>query len=167
MHKENTTNLILSPLDKLTERNKTSKSDSENFLKEIEKYQNRISNAKYLLLDGGISSDEYKDMKIEIENSIKELRRKQSNIQTIIDNAKEKVNNSIKIISNLKNIYQHCDVAAKQRIISSIFPANLYYGKKSVLTLEVNKVTTLVFNTGKGFGKIKKRKAHRFWCAFL
>ena len=148
--------------DKLSERDKSSKSDSETILKEIDKYQNRISNAKYLLLDGGISSEEYKDMKIDIENSIKELRRKQSNIQTIIDNAKEKVNNSIKIISNLKNIYQHCDVAAKQRIISSIFPANLYYEKKSVRTLEVNKVATLVFNTGKGFGKMKKEKHTNF-----
>jgi len=57
----------------------------------------------------------------------------------------EMVTNSIKIISNLKNIYQHCDTAAKQRIISSIFPVEMYFEKKIVRTLELNKVASLVF----------------------
>jgi hypothetical protein len=97
-------------------------------------------------------------MKIEIENSIKELRRKQSNIQTIIDNASEKINNSIKIVSNLKNLYQKNDTATKQRIIGSMFPANLYFEEKKVRTLELNKVVSLVFNTAKGLGNMKKEK---------
>ncbi len=82
----------------------------------------------------------------------------QSNIQNIIDNASEKINNSIKIVSNLKNLYQKSDTATKQRKIGSMFPANLYFEEKKVRTLELNKVVSLVFNTGKGFGKMKKEK---------
>lgn len=144
--------------DKLNENSKNNKSESDGIVKEIDKFQKRIANAKFLLLDGEITPNEYQEMKIQIETSINELRRKQSNIQNVIDNANEKINNSVKLVSNLRNLYQKGDTATKQRIISSMFPAKLYYENKIVRTLELNKVTSLVFNTGKGFGEMKKEK---------
>ena len=48
------------------------------------------------------------------------------------------------------------------RIIGSIFPVEMYFEKKIVRTLELNKVVSLVFNTGKGFGEMKKEKHTEF-----
>ena len=39
--------------------------------------------------------------------------------------------------------------------------------KNSVRTLEVNRVVSLILNAGNSSGGSKKRKAHRFWRAFL
>ena len=50
------------------------------------------------------------------------------------------------------------DYLKKQKINDSIFTKKLIFEKKSVRTLEVNRVVSLILNTGRTSGKSKKEK---------
>ena len=144
--------------DKMKKNNQDSKTEIEKIQKEIAKQNLRSTNARGLMLDGEITSVEYKEIKIEIESNITNSTRELNKLSNTLLNIDSKIDGCIDLLSNIENLYKQRDTATKQRIIGSIFPKKLIFEKESVRTLEVNKVVSLILNSGKTSGKTKKEK---------
>ena len=144
--------------DKMKKNNQDSKTEIEKIQKEIAKQNLRSINARGLMLDGEITSVEYKEIKIEIESNITNSTRELNKLSNTLLNIDSKIDGCIDLLSNIENLYKQRDTATKQRIIGSIFPKKLIFEKESVRTLEVNKVVSLILNSGKTSGKTKKEK---------
>ena len=110
------------------------------------------------MLDGEITSVEYKEIKIEIESNITNSTRELNKLSNTLLNIDSKIDGCIELLSNIENLYKQRDTATKQRIIGSIFPKKLIFEKESVRTLEVNKVVSLILNAGNTSGGGKKEK---------
>ena len=110
------------------------------------------------MLDGEITSTEYKEIKIDIERSITNSTRELNKLSNTLLNIESKIDGCIELLSNIENLYIQRDTATKQRIIGSIFPRKMVYQKNSVRTLEMNRVVSLILNAGKTSGGSKKGK---------
>ena len=104
------------------------------------------------MLDGEITSVEYKEIKIEIELNITNSTRELNKLSNTLLNIESKIDTCIELLSNIKNLYTQRDTATKQRIIGSIFPRKMVFEKNSVRTLEVNRVVSLILNAGNTSG---------------
>ena len=144
--------------DKIKKNNKESKTEIEKIQKEITKQNLRSTNARGLMLDGEITSAEYKEIKNEIETTITNSTRELSKLSNTLLNIESKIDSSIELLSNIENLYLQRDTATKQRIIGSIFPRKMVFEKNSVRTLEINRVVSLILNADKTFGEGKKGK---------
>ena len=65
------------------------------------------------------------------------------------------------ILENLSGFYEKADMVGKQRIIGSIFTGNLIYSEKKVRTTKVNEVVSLIINSNKAYGKMKKGQSNK------
>ena len=148
--------------DKLKSNNANGILETEAINRAISKQKQRISNSKLLMLDGEITPNEYKEMRIEIEEKITQLTCELSNISAGMQNLDSKVNDVIELLSNLQNTYQQRDIATKQHIVSSIFPSKLIFDNKKVRTLEINRVVSLICSNDRAFRENKKRKQTKF-----
>lgn len=148
--------------EKLKDSNTTGKAELEKINKEIAKQQQRISNARALMLDGEIDSTEFKSMRIQIEEKITQLTCELNNVSSGMHNIGSKIDEATDIISNLGKAYLHSETAVKRQIVSSVFPSGLVFGEKKVRTLELNKVMSRILSIDKAFGGPKKRKHTNF-----
>ena len=144
--------------DKMKKNNQDSKTAIEKIQKEIDKQNLRSTNARGLMLDGEITSTEYKEIKIEIGTIITNSTRELNKLSNTLLNVESKIDTCIELLSNIKNLYAQRDTATKQRIIGSIFPRKMVFEKNSVRTLEVNRVVSLILNAGNTSGGGKKEK---------
>jgi hypothetical protein len=144
--------------DKMKKKNHDSKIEIEKIQKEITKQNLRSSNARLLMLDGEITSTEYKEIKIEIETTITNSTRKLNKLSGALLNIESKIDECIELLSDIENLYIQRDTATKHRIIGSIFPQKLVFEKNSVRTLEMNRVVSLILNADNTSGGIKKEK---------
>jgi site-specific DNA recombinase len=126
--------------------------------REISKQKQRILNARSLMLDGDFTPNEFKEMKIEIEEKITKLTCKLNTLNAGTLNLDVKIEDSVELLLNLDKLYEQKDTATKQRIVSSIFPSKLIFDNKKVRTLKMNKVLQLLCSNDRAFRKSKKRK---------
>lgn len=110
------------------------------------------------MLDGEITSTEYKEIKIEIGTIITNSKKELNKLSNTLLNVESKIDTCIELLSNIKNLYMQRDTATKQRIIGSIFPRKIVFEKNSVRTLEMNRVVSLILNAGNTSGGGKKEK---------
>jgi len=148
--------------EKIKKNNNNGKVETDSVNREILKQKQRITNAKSLMLDGEITANEFKEMRIEIEEKITQLTCDLSNICAGMQNLDSKINDVIELLTNLETTYQQRDTATKQHIVSSIFPSKLIFDNKKVRTLKMNRVVSLVCSNDKAFGESKKRKHTEF-----
>ena len=148
--------------DKLKKNNHDGKAEMESVHREITKQKQRLSNAKSLMLDAEITPNEYKEMRIAIEEKITQLTCELSNIHVGMQHVGKKVDNIVELLSNIANTYRDRDTVTKQHIVCSIFPGKLMYEEKTCRTLEVNKVIPLIASMDKAFIEDKKRKHTNF-----
>lgn len=126
---------------------------------EIEKSQQRINNAKQLMLDGQLEPHEYREIKNDYEAQIQKLLGKIQEVNTLNSNLKEKLQFCLQILVNLPNYYVSADLAAKQQIIGSTFPEKLVFENNSYRTTRVNEALCLICRPTKGFSDSKNKKA--------
>ena len=69
------------------------------------------------MLDGEITSVEYKEIKIEIELNITNSTIELNKLSKTLLNIDSKIDGCIDLLSNIENIYRKRDTATKQRII--------------------------------------------------
>lgn len=148
--------------EKMTKNDQDSKAQIKIINQAIEKQQERISNAKSLMLDAEITPNEYKEMRIAMEEKITQLTCELSNIHVGMQHVGKKVDNIVELLSNIANTYRDRDTVTKQHIVCSIFPGKLMYEEKTCRTLEVNKVIPLIASMDKAFIEDKKRKHTNF-----
>jgi len=161
--KQNTINLFKKIVsEKVKNSNKEGRNALEQINKEIAKQKQRVANARALMLDGEIDANEFKSMRIEIEERITKLTCDLSNVSSSMQNIEEKVMKATDTISNLGKAYLQGEAAHKRRIASSVFPKGLIFDDRKVRTLQLNEVIARILTVDKGFGGSKKRKHTKF-----
>lgn len=113
----------------LKESTKHNKGDIVKINSEIEKLQSRLKNARVLMLDGELSSYDYKEIKIETENEIKRLSMKLNDLKSNNDDIMSDIDFCIALFTHIDLYYQVADIETKQQIVSSVFPEKLTFEK--------------------------------------
>jgi len=139
-------------------KNTIIKSELEKIQKDVAKQKQRLKNAKDMMLDGDISSNDYKEMKSDIEEVLLKLGSDESKLISGLENHGHLVDDGIEIIQNAEKYYHSKDTVAKQRIVSSIFPEKLIYEKNEYRTPKTLKVVGLLHRINEGLGKKKGGK---------
>jgi site-specific DNA recombinase len=143
---------------KYADQNRSNRAEIDAIKREIDRLDQRAKNARALMLDGEITSEEYRTMKNEIEETLQRLNVEHHKSHSEIMDLDKKLDQMVRTLSNLENIYKQGDVEVRRRLIGSIFPNKLVYEKKSVRTVEMNPAVELVFSNIKGSRGRKKEK---------
>lgn len=150
--------------EKLKNNNTTGKAELEKVNKEIAKQNQRISNARSLMLDGEIDAIEFKSMRIEIEEKITQLTCELNNVSASMNNIGSKLAEATDLISNLEKQYIHSETAVKRQIVNSVFPLGLIFDNKKVRTLQLNKVMSQILSVNKVPKDLKKESTPILVC---
>ncbi len=124
--------------------------------REINQFQDRISKALQLMLDGDIAPDEYKTIKVNYEKKIEELSRKKISQSLSTSNIMEQIDFVFGILKNLGNYYKTAPLDTKKFLLCSIFSEKLIFEENHYRTPIFNEVIKLILNDDKGLGGNKK-----------
>ena len=90
----------------------------------IEKNNQRLKNARLLMLDGELEVIEYHSLKQSIEEEITKAQQELTRLATPDTNFNKRIDSCIDLLKNLAEYYKRANTQLKQRIIGSIFPGN-------------------------------------------
>ena len=144
--------------DQFKDKNTSGKSELEKVTQQIAKQKMRLSNAKGLMLDGEFSTEDYKEMKREIEGVIEQLSRDVTTLMSDSENYSSEIDECLDLLLNLNKYYTSAKTETKQRIIGSVFPEKMIFENKIVRTLKVNQVVSLICRNSKDFEGGEKKK---------
>jgi site-specific DNA recombinase len=147
----------LTLMEKLNVNNKNKKAQIIILEKELERNEQRLKNARSLMLDGEINIHDYKQMKFEIDEKIKSINIEMAKSQKVDENG-DKIKFAVSLLSNIDRYYNMADIQVKQKIIGSIFPEKLIFENNKCRTAKINEVVGLICSDSNGFGVGKKRK---------
>lgn len=140
-----TAELYRTVLKKLLQgNNESNRQELSNVLKDKEKQSQRLKNARELMLDGEISTTDYKQMKADIEENQTRLSIEENSLRFTNVDYTPQINFSVNFLCNIDSYYQLADVEGKQRIIGSIFPDKLVFHENLYRTTEINSVVWLL-----------------------
>lgn len=88
----------------------------------ITKSETRLSNLKYLLTDGDIQIDEYRNIKSSIEKEITNKKIELNRIHEQLEGINDKASEVLKLLNNLNGIYKNIDNQNKRLLLRTIFP---------------------------------------------
>ena len=145
--------------NKLKSNFKDNKSDVERVNNEIEKNKVRLKNAQILMLDGELTSSEYKEMKVRIEEDIYRLSIEESKISSNTVSYDKTIDACTKVVKCLDIAYEKGDATIKQKIIGSIFPKKFQFINNQARTAFVNELIDRIcskINASKGNKKGQK-----------
>lgn len=142
----------------LRNRNTSVRIDIEKIQKDISKQELRLKNAKEMVLDGEITSEDYKGMKSEIEKTLERLISDESKLRNALENYGGLVDDAMDVIKELETCYKTRDTVAKQRIITSLYPEKLIFDKSGYRTPKTLSVISLINRYDAGFEGNKKGK---------
>lgn len=126
--------------------------------KDIEKQTQRLKNARALMLDGEILPDEYRQMKIEIEEMLEKLNVQVAHLKDSSEDFTEQIIFCILLFQNIDIYYDTASTEVKQKIISSIFPEKLIFNKNAYRTNSLNDAIALLCAKDKQSKGGKKEK---------
>ncbi len=147
--------------------NNTGKKEAEKITTNIAKMKMRLKNAKDMMLDGEFSAQDYKSMKIEIEEDLEKLNREEIQIRQGIENYDTKIDDCLDLLLNLDKYYSAKNTEVKQKIIGSVFPEKLYFQDNEYRTTKLNEAVELLCKTDKGLSKKKGGKKTDFSASSL
>ncbi len=143
---------------KYADQNRCNRAEIDAIKREIDRLDQRSKNARALMLDGEITSEEYRTMKNEIDEALQRLNVEHHKSHSEIIDLDKKLDRMVRTLSNLENIYKQGGIEVRRRLIGSIFPNKLVYEKKSVRTVDLNPAVELIFSNIKGSRGRKKEK---------
>lgn len=143
---------------------KQQQTGSRQILNEIKKQNDRLSNARELLLNGDIEADDFKIMKTEAEKKILQLEtdlaETKSNFSTA-DNLDQLMKKAVTASVQLDTLYHDGDTRQKREVVGSIYPEKLCFDGFGYRTARVNEAVRLICSVDKGFGEIKNGKGSK------
>lgn len=143
----------------LKENNHSVKENLQIITKDIDKQKQRMQNARALMLDGEITSDDYRGMKGDIESLLNELHIKQILLKGGNENYDQQIDYCVNLMKDIDNVYKQANTEGKQRIIGSIFPERLIFEKNRYRTPKLNSVVSLICNNN---GRLKGNKKGKY-----
>lgn len=144
--------------NRIKKKLKTSRVDIANLDGAIQKQNQRLQNAKSLMLDGDITPTEFKEMKSEIEETIVKLSLEQDKLKTGFENFDPMVDACVEVLEKLDYYFKIKPTEGKQRIISSIFLEKLVFENNKYRTPAYNRAIPLICRENKVFRDKKGRK---------
>jgi site-specific DNA recombinase len=140
-----TAELYKTVLKKLLQgNNESNKQELTNVLRDKEKQSQRLKNARELMLDGEISTTDYKQMKGDIEESLTRLSIEENSLRHNAIDYTPQINFSVNFLCNIDSYYHLATIEGKQRIIGSIFPDKLVFHENKYRTTEINSIIWLL-----------------------
>ncbi len=124
---------------------------------EIQKNRDRINNAQQMMLDGDLSTEEYREIKKHYEPLIDKQLREFAETDSIDTEFRRFLKKGLCLIKNIENVYNNGPVKEKQAILRSILKENLKIENSEVRTGELNETFSLIARFDAGFGAKKKR----------
>ena len=90
-----------------------------------------------MLVDGNMSTEAYSEAYQRYNSNREELKEEISNLQTDNYQYRNWLNKGVHLLKNLKQHYSMSSVEQKQKLLSSIFPENLFFEKGKCRTKEL------------------------------
>ena len=135
--------IIRSEFDK---HSKAGREDISQVNKQITAANERIRNARELLLCGDIDAADYKTIKKESEDKLTALDAKLTSLLTIDhENIDSLAELGVSLLSRLDKLYLEADVTGKREIVSSMFPEKIVFDGKEHRTPRVNEVAIHIY----------------------
>lgn len=131
-------------LDEFESKFKQEKSELVKVDESIAKNNQRLQNAQRLMLDGDISSADYKEIKVQIAAANDELLRRKSSLSAGQDNFKDYLRIGASILRNIDEFYSKATLKEKQLLIGSVFPEKLIFENNQFRTKRVNEAIALM-----------------------
>ncbi len=125
-------------------QNKGNREDIAGIAKELEKLELRLKSAKFLMLDGEFTPEEYRSTKIEIEEAKGDLMAKEKHLREATNDYTAQIDFCLYFLSNLDKCYDIAAPAVKQKIIGSMFPAKLVFANNRYRTTQINDILSLI-----------------------
>lgn len=154
-------NVIVNAYKRQFSQNETS---TKAIVSEIERVNAKVSKARDLLLSDAIDAADYKIIKTECDDKLKQLDHQ---LTTKADSTSKKniediVHQAVSNLSNIDYAFSNADVIKKRQIISSIYPEKLCFDGKQYRTPRINAVANLIFQVNNDLRQIKNRNEYSF-----
>lgn len=144
--------------ESLKHRNTSVQNDLDKLQKDILRHEQRLKNAKEMVLDGEITATDYKEMKFEVESALERLIADRTKLLHGLENHDTLVDEGLSLIGEIENCYKTKDTVAKQRIVSSIFAEKLVFDKSGYRTRKTINTIRLINRIPEGSGGNEKGK---------
>ncbi len=116
----------------------------------------RLENLQDLLVDGKINPDSFSEAHNRYNLNREEILDKIKELKTTNSQYKIWLKKGIHLLKNLKEHYKNSSVNEKQKLISSIFPENLFFEEKKCRTTRINEVLRLILQIDNDLGNKKR-----------
>ncbi|CAN5833750.1 recombinase family protein [soil metagenome] len=149
--------LYLAVLKDIQDKREGSREDARaSVQREIEALEEKLTNAAEKLVDGSLPQTAYARLAERYETQKREL---QDRLRALSEDASDLLRNAqygLSLLADLPRYYQSAGIEAKDRIIGSIFPANLVFEEGAYRTPEVAESIRLLRGKQPGLAECKR-----------
>ena len=138
--------------------NKSQEQELKEIQTDIDKFYQRIQNARSMRLDDEFTAEEFKDIKNDLLKKIEELERRKTKLLSAKDNYSEYLSHGEEIMKNLATRYITASPIGKKQIIGSIFPEKLIFSENQLRTAEPHVLLELITRPRADLDALKQEK---------
>jgi len=125
---------------------------------EIEKIHNRRSKLQNMLLDDKITTDDYTQMKQQLDKDLLDLSNKLNDLKQQITPYQTYINKTVPMLENISEFYKNSNGMTKKKILACIFSEKLILEQGKVASIPFTIPIQVLINTSKVLGRSKKKK---------
>ncbi len=122
----------------------------------MKKNQDRIHNAKKMMLDGQLDITEYRSIKNKYESLIKESEDEMKAASPKASDYKQYLNFGFNLLQNVDRVYVSGNPYLKNQILCSMYAEKWIFEKEEYRTPTYHPELALILNAVNGFGPNKK-----------
>ena len=123
---------------------------------DMNKNKERVNKAMQMMLDGEISSGEYKSVKSRYDDVNTTLLKRRASLDIDQVDYSSKVCSSFNLLRHLDKFYNEASVDVKQKLVGLIFPEKLIFENGRVQTPKTNELVSYIMLENNELGAIKK-----------
>jgi DNA invertase Pin-like site-specific DNA recombinase len=109
------------------EKTKGAQSDRNQLLSRIDELNTRLKNAREMVADQKLDSEDFRELKLDCSNQITQLEAKLAGCSVTEKSIDGLLNHAVNSLSRIDTLYEEGTVSQKRQIISSIFPEKLTF----------------------------------------
>ncbi len=141
------------------EKTKGGQTDRNQLLSRIDELNTRLKNAREMVADQKLDSEDFRELKLDCSNQITQLEAKLAGCSVAEKSIDGLLNHAVNTLGRLDTLYEEGTVSQKRQIISSIFPEKLTFDGFQYRTFRINEAARLIYTLGNGFSETKNRKS--------
>ena len=122
---------------------------------EINLNRERINKAQQMMLDGDLSSAEFRNIKAQFQPEIDRLSRKVIEVASLDANYKRYMDGGFSLLKHFASQYERANLDTKQKLIGSIFPEKLVFENNEYRTKNMMSVVYKICSKINAFGANK------------